>query len=143
LLIRWRMSKFRLDPTLAADTLTIAHWPLCNVLLMNEALYPWLILVPRRQGVRELYELSREDRHLWLEESLALGHWLMEEFNGDKLNVAALGNVVAQLHIHHVVRFRTDPAWPGPVWGQHPRKPYSPDALAEMKQRLLPLQNLF
>lgn len=137
------MSNFRLDPQLAADTLIIAHWPLCNVLLMDESQYPWLILVPRRQGIRELYELSREDQQQWLEESLTLGHWLMEEFGGDKLNVAALGNVVAQLHIHHIVRYRSDRTWPTPVWGQHPRQPYTAEKLESIKERLLPLQIFF
>ena len=137
------MSKFRLDPQLAQETVVVAHWPLCNVLLMDDARYPWLILVPRRQGVRELYELSREDRQQWLEESLTLGHWLMEEFDGEKLNIAALGNVVAQLHVHHVVRYTSDAAWPAPVWGRHARQPYESGALEELKERLVPLQNLF
>lgn len=137
------MSSFTLDPKLSGDTFPVAHWPLCHVLLMDDALYPWLILVPRRQGIRELYELSRDDRQQWLEESIALGHWLMEEFGGDKLNVAALGNVVAQLHIHHIVRFQDDPAWPAPVWGRLPRQPYDAHALKAMRARLSPLQNLF
>ena len=137
------MSHFTLDPRLAADTVAIARWPLCQVLLMDDMQYPWLILVPRRQGLRELYELSRDDRLLWLEESLRLGRWLMEEFTGDKLNVAALGNIVEQLHIHHVIRFRDDPAWPAPVWGKLPRKPYEKKALLALTERLGPLRNLF
>lgn len=136
------MSTFKLDSTLAADTFTLAHWPLCEVLLMDDALYPWLILVPRRQGVRELYQLNQADSAQWLSESSVLGRWLMDAFRGDKLNVAALGNVVAQLHIHHVVRYRSDAAWPAPVWGCQPRQPYAKDALAEIRQRLLPLQSL-
>lgn len=137
------MSHFTLDPRLSEDTLTVACWPLCQVLLMDDAQYPWLILVPRRQGLREVYELSPDDRQQGLDESVALSHWLMEEFAGEKLNVAALGNVVAQLHIHHVVRFRDDPAWPAPVWGRLPRQPYGCEALNVMRKRLEPLQKLF
>lgn len=137
------MTGFQLASRLAADTEVIAHWPLSEVLLMNDRQYPWLILVPRREGVLELYELSREDRLQWLEESTRLGRWLMEEFGGDKLNIAALGNQVSQLHIHHIVRYRDDPAWPGPVWGKLPAEPYSHSQLVAVQERLKPLKNLF
>lgn len=136
------MTDSALDPTLAADTVLVARWPLCTVLLMDDAQYPWVILVPRRKGLREIYELSASDQRQYLQESVVLSRWLMKEFKGDKLNVAALGNVVAQLHIHHVVRYRSDPAWPAPVWGHQPRQPYDSQALARLKQRLLPLQHL-
>ncbi len=127
---------FELAEALRNDTLFLADWPLCRVLLMNDSQYPWLILVPRREGIREIYELSASDRDQLWHESVWLGRRLMEVFAGDKLNVAALGNQVPQLHLHHVVRYRQDPAWPGPIWGKHPPRPYESDALAEIRSRL-------
>jgi diadenosine tetraphosphate (Ap4A) HIT family hydrolase len=128
---------FQLHPQLAADTLLAAELPLCRLLLMNDANYPWFILVPRRQGLRELYELEAADQQQFWSESLALGRALMSAFDGHKLNVAALGNVVPQLHVHHIVRFTTDPAWPAPVWGRHPARPYAADAAAGRIGRLM------
>jgi diadenosine tetraphosphate (Ap4A) HIT family hydrolase len=119
---------FELDPRLAADTLLIGDGGLCRVLLMNEDRYPWVILVPRVAGLTELYQLSPTQRQQLLDESMQLSERMMAHFSGHKLNVAALGNVVAQLHIHHVVRFRDDEAWPGPVWGRHPPRAYGPAA---------------
>ena len=116
---------FAIHPQLAADTFALGDLPLCRVLLMNDAQYPWFILVPRRDGAREAYLLGEADRQqLWTESAL-LSRALMDAFAGDKLNVAALGNVVPQLHVHHIVRYRTDPAWPAPVWGRHPPRPYT------------------
>src|SRR3546814_9922882 len=89
---------------------------------MNDAQFPWLILVPRREALREIYELSLSDQQLLLRESSTLGLALMDMFVGDKLNIGALGNMVPQLHLHHIVRHVGDPAWPAPVWGrQAPR----------------------
>jgi len=124
------MAAFELDARLAADTLPFGDFPLCRILLMNDAQYPWWILVPRRVGVREIYELNDTDQSQLLRESVLFGRALMQAYSGEKLNVAALGNVVPQLHIHHVVRFRGDPAWPAPVWGRAPAQPYR-----EMDQR--------
>jgi diadenosine tetraphosphate (Ap4A) HIT family hydrolase len=140
-------TRFELHPRLAADTLLIGDWPLGRVLLMNDRQYPWCILVPRRADVRESFALAAEDRaQLWAE-SLALGESLMRHFRGDKLNVAALGNLVPQLHWHHIVRFAGDPAWPAPVWGKLPAQPYdAPEAerlLGELRALLgaaFPLQ---
>lgn len=115
---------FELHPQLAQDTLTLGDFPLCRLLLMNDAQYPWTILVPRRAGIREIHELNDADRRRLWDESAALSRTLMQVFKGDKLNVAALGNVVPQLHVHHVVRFKSDVAWPAPVWGRHPAQPY-------------------
>jgi diadenosine tetraphosphate (Ap4A) HIT family hydrolase len=117
---------FALHPRLAADTLPVGDFPLCRLLLMNDARYPWFILVPRRAGAREIYELSDTDQRQLLAESSALSRALMAAFAGEKLNVAALGNVVPQLHVHHVVRHASDAAWPAPVWGRHPPRPYAP-----------------
>jgi diadenosine tetraphosphate (Ap4A) HIT family hydrolase len=130
---------FVLHPRLAADTFELRRWPLCSVLAMNDARYPWCILVPRRAGVREIYELPVADQQQLLRESSALGRALMQAFGGTKLNVAALGNVVSQLHVHHVVRFEHDAAWPGPVWGRHPPEPYDESARRTFVERLSPL----
>lgn len=129
--------QFELHPRLAADTSFILDAPLSRVLLMNDAHYPWVILVPRRPGIREIYELDAADQYALLRESSALGRALMELFAGDKLNVAALGNVVPQLHVHHVVRRQDDPAWPAPVWGKLPPRPYE---ASERAARLRELQ---
>lgn len=131
---------FSLHPQLAADNVLIGDWPLSRVLWMNDAQYPWLILVPRRAGIRELYELSDADQQQLLRESLAAGRVMMDSFAGHKLNVAALGNVVPQLHLHHVVRRPGDAAWPAPVWGRHPAQAYEQAALdaclAQLRPRL-------
>ena len=128
--------RFELHPQLAKDCLAAGDFPLCRLLLMNDAQYPWFILVPRRADVREIHELNDADRHQLWEESAALSRLLMSEFSGDKLNVAALGNVVPQLHVHHIVRFKTDPAWPAPVWGKFLPRPYSLSGATALVDRL-------
>lgn len=129
---------FELHPTLAADTFVIGDLDLCRLLLMNDANYPWCILVPRRSGIREIYELPEADQQLLWRESSMLGRALMKAFDGKKLNVAALGNVVPQLHLHHVVRYENDPAWPSPVWGKVAAKPYDDASRRTFVQRLRP-----
>ncbi|MEB0043125.1 MULTISPECIES: HIT domain-containing protein [unclassified Pseudomonas] len=127
---------FVLDPRLAQDTVAIGDFPLCRLLLSNDSNYPWFILVPRRPGISELFQLEASDQlQLW-QEATVLAQLLNESFSADKLNVAALGNVVSQLHVHVVVRFRNDAAWPAPVWGKHPAKPYSREELAAVRHRL-------
>jgi diadenosine tetraphosphate (Ap4A) HIT family hydrolase len=115
---------FVLDPRLAADTIKVASLPLCDLLVMNDARYPWAILVPRIEGARELHDLSEADRtQVWAETNQvagAIGSWAGVE----KVNIGALGNVVSQLHVHVVGRHAGDPAWPGPVWGHSPRVAY-------------------
>ncbi|NOR72815.1 MAG: HIT domain-containing protein [Mariprofundaceae bacterium] len=123
---------FELHPRLEADCITIGSFPLCRLLLMNDASYPWFILVPQRAGIREIFELSEDDQHQLLRESSALSRVISDHFNADKINVAALGNMVPQLHIHHIVRYESDPAWPAPVWGHAPTKPYSEEELSEL-----------
>lgn len=123
--------EFALHPQLAADTVTVGDWPLCRVLLMNESRYPWLILVPRRAGLRELYELNAPDRQQFFAESCLLAQTLQAQTRADKINIAALGNMVPQLHIHHLARFRDDDAWPAPVWGKHPVRAFAADALQQ------------
>ena len=97
---------------------------------MQDANYPWFILVPDREGITEIHQLSSADQHQLMEDSVLLSRSLQSAFSPDKLNIAALGNVVPQLHIHHIVRYRTDAAWPAPVWGRGPVKPYTEDGLA-------------
>jgi len=116
---------FVLDSRLEADTLPVADLPLSHVLLMNDRRYPWVILVPRRVGVREWIDLDDQDGEQLWRESMQVCRTLHSLFVGDKLNVGALGNVVEQLHVHHLVRRRGDPAWPGPVWGHSAAEPYS------------------
>lgn len=114
---------FVLHPRLAADCFELGDFPLCRLLLMNDAQYPWFILVPRRENAREIYLLAEPDQQMLLRESAQLSGAIMRAFAGEKLNVAALGNLVPQLHVHHVVRFASDPAWPAPVWGRLPAQP--------------------
>ncbi len=119
-----------LHPQLQQDCLLIGRFTLCRLLLMRDANYPWFILVPDREGISEIYQLSEADQVQLLRESSQLAAVLAERFRADKLNIAALGNVVPQLHIHHVVRYRDDAAWPAPVWGRVPARPYTPEGLA-------------
>jgi diadenosine tetraphosphate (Ap4A) HIT family hydrolase len=115
---------FTLDPQLDADTIAIGDLPLCRVLLNDDANYPWLILVPRRPGLTELIDLGEADRATLMREIAQVSAALKVHTGCDKLNVAALGNVVAQLHVHIIARFRTDAAWPNPVWGTAKRFPH-------------------
>ena len=136
------MNDFDLHPRLAADCHLIGDLALSRALLMNDSRYPWVILVPRRPALTELYELPPADRRALLDECCRIGELLMERFEGDKLNMGALGNLVPQLHLHLVVRRDLDPAWPGPVWGHSPAVPYSAEAVAQrlsMLRGALPL----
>ena len=108
---------FVLSPQLAMDTVTLGQFPLSLVLLSKDANYPWCILVPQRQHIREMHQLGRDDRVQLLEESCVLAEVMEGLFHPVKMNVAALGNVVPQLHIHHIARFDDDPSWPKPIWG--------------------------
>ena len=119
---------FALDPRLAADTLPIGDLKLSRALLMNDARYPWLILVPRRLGLSEIVELAAQDRAALIEEIAAASAFLRVLPGVDKLNVGALGNVVKQLHVHVLGRAVGDPAWPGPVWGAGEAWPYDSGA---------------
>jgi len=118
---------FQLDPKLQEDTILMASLPLCEMLLMDDRQYPWLVLVPRRPNLRELVELNSSDVLQLQTESNAVSKLLLKAFHAEKLNVASLGNVVAQLHVHHIARFIDDIAWPKPVWGVSPAKPYDAD----------------
>ena len=108
---------FELHPQLAKDCVVVGDFPLCRILLNKDANYPWFILVPRRENIREIFELCEADQQQLLWESSYFSKQIYPLFNADKLNVAALGNMVPQLHVHHIVRYQNDAAWPGPVWG--------------------------
>ncbi|MEI9931339.1 MAG: HIT family protein [Rhizomicrobium sp.] len=126
------MSDFELHSRLAADTVFVADWTLCRVLLMNDARYPWLVLVPRRAGAGEIFDLAPEDRGLLIAE-IALASQRLKYFsNAAKINVGALGNLVPQLHIHIVARNPDDAAWPGPVWGHGQAELYEVAALMRL-----------
>jgi diadenosine tetraphosphate (Ap4A) HIT family hydrolase len=127
---------FKLHPQLKTDTFDIGDLPLCKVLLMNESQFPWLVLVPRKEQISELYQLQETDIRQANKESLEISRLMMALFVGDKLNVAALGNLVPQLHIHHVVRNKNDAVWPQPVWGNFTPKPYSESAANIMRSKL-------
>ncbi|MCW8090651.1 HIT domain-containing protein [Alteromonas sp. ASW11-130] len=127
---------FKLDPRLENDTMVVGDLPLCRVLLMNDSQFPWLILVPRIENAVEVCQLEAQDRlRLW-EESHLISESMMSLFSPDKLNVAALGNVVKQLHIHHVARFTNDIAWPHPIWGKLPAVNYSVEHAANRLKQL-------
>ena len=127
---------FKLHPDLQRDCFVVGDFPLCLLLAMNDANYPWFVMVPKRDGLRELYELSDSDRARFMQESTYLARQLAGEFRADKMNVAALGNVTPQLHIHHVVRYKNDPAWPAPIWGKVPARPYDTADRAALLARL-------
>ncbi len=127
---------FELHPQLRRDCLLIGRFNLCRLLLMNESRYPWFILVPERAGMTEIYQLKDEDQVKLLRESSCLAQGLSVAFAADKMNIAAIGNLVPQLHVHHVVRRKDDPAWPAPVWGKFDPLPYREDGLSEISSRL-------
>lgn len=122
---------FKLDPQLEKDTVLISDWHLCQVRLMNDSRYPWVILIPKVDSVSEIHELAEEQQQLLLGESIRLSKALDQLFSPHKLNVAALGNIVRQLHVHHIVRFENDASFPKPVWGIGDAVPYDEASLNE------------
>ncbi len=109
--------EFTLHPQLQKDTDIIGEFPLCLVLLIKDSAVPWVVLVPKKAEIKELHHLPMTDQQQFLVESQMVSQALEQCFKPDKLNLGALGNMVPQLHIHHIARFKTDIAWPGPVWG--------------------------
>ncbi len=130
---------FELHPQLAADSFPMVQWPLCEVRLINDANFPWLVLVPARSGLKDFDDLSPAEMVTAGEEIREASKVLRNLYQPDKLNVAALGNQVPQLHIHVIARFHGDAAWPKPIWGVVPAKPYSgedDDRVVALKEAL-------
>ncbi len=128
---------FTLHPQLVADGIELARWPLSLVLLMDEARFPWIILVPQRPALRDLHDVAPAERGALMEEIAQAGRLMQSVFNADKINTAALGNQVPQLHIHVIARFTGDAAWPNPIWSVGERRRMSE---TERKQRIALLQ---
>jgi diadenosine tetraphosphate (Ap4A) HIT family hydrolase len=131
------MERFSLDPRLAGDTVWVMDWALSTVRLMNDARFPWVILIPRRAEVRELHDLGHGEALVLLQELQRASQGLQRIFKPDKINVGAIGNIVPQLHIHVVARRHSDVAWPEPVWGRAGREPYSEQARQAMIKTLV------
>ncbi len=126
---------FTLDPRLAADTFAIGDLALCRALLMNDARYPWLILVPRRAGLGEIVDLDADAQALLMREIARASGVVRAAPGVEKVNVGALGNIVRQLHVHVLGRHAGDAAWPGPVWGAGAALPYAPEAAAALTRK--------
>jgi len=126
-----------LHPQLKQDCFVLGRFDLSLLLLLNDSQYPWFILVPQRENIKEIHHLTESEQQQFMKESSKLASALETTFRADKINVAALGNMVPQLHIHHIARFTTDPAWPKPVWGVLPAIPYTQEQADAMKQQIL------
>ena len=131
-----KLNTFKLDPQLKKDCLVLGDFPLSQVLLLNDVNFPWLILVPRVAGITEIFHLKPVEQQQLLVESGVIAKMLEQDFAVDKLNVAAIGNIVSQLHLHHIGRFRTDLCWPGVVWGYGKGKPYEKETLGETVEKI-------
>lgn len=125
---------FELHPQLAKDSIWLADWPLSQLRLINDRNYPWFILVPRRANIRDVIDLTEADQSTLWQESAKLSQLLRVKYNPEKLNLAALGNMVPQLHLHHVARYSTDVAWPAPIWGKVAAKPYTEQQVSQLQQ---------
>ena len=124
-----------IDERLIADSIELDLWALSQVRLRNDSNYPWLVLIPMRPDIREIHQLQPPDRVQLIDE-ISRAAWALERMvKPHKMNVAAMGNHVPQLHIHVIARFTTDPAWPHPVWGRIEPVPYSADAIEDFKKR--------
>ena len=130
---------FELHPQLKNDSFWLGDFSLTRLLLINDCQYPWFVLVPKRAGVKEIYQLSVTDQTMLWQESNRLSEVIMASFKGDKLNMAAIGNLVPQLHLHHIVRYTKDICWPAPVWGKFPMKPYASVEVKKIQQSLTQL----
>ncbi len=129
-------SLFQLHQQLQNDCIIVGRFDLCQILLMNDSQYPWFILVPMVANVSEIYQLSKSERSQLIEESSDFSTILANCYKAEKLNIAAIGNLVPQLHIHHIVRYQTDKAWPAPVWGKFPAIPYTEQQLQDTVSRV-------
>jgi len=127
---------FTLDPRLEQDTILLGEFPLSKVLLMNDARYPWVILVPKITGLTEIFQLNEDQQQQLMLESNFVAKSLNDLVHADKMNIAALGNVVSQLHVHHVARYQGDETWPAPVWGKGSAIPYSEQERVAVSQKI-------
>ncbi|HUY69280.1 MAG TPA: HIT family protein [Alphaproteobacteria bacterium] len=130
------MADFVLHPRLAADSIFMRDLALCQLRLNNVKSVPWLVLVPRRADISEIHQLGAADRALLIEEIAQASRAFVELYAPDKINVGAIGNVVPQLHIHVIARFKSDPLWPDPVWGRVAAEAYAAEAIATIRQKL-------
>lgn len=133
-----KMSEFTLHQMLANDCIELIDFPLSKLLLMNDSQYPWFVLVPRIKDIQDIYQLDWSQQQQLLNESSLLSELLMDTFQGRKMNVAALGNICPQLHIHHIVRFEQDKSWPKPVWGSFSAIAYSENEIEALKLKIIP-----
>jgi diadenosine tetraphosphate (Ap4A) HIT family hydrolase len=129
--------EFELDQRLAAASSFVADWPLSRVILMNDARFPWLVLVPRRPGASEVFDLNEADRLTLSREYCRAAERLKKLTGCKKINICAIGNNVPQLHVHVIARNEDDPVWPSPVWSRGYAVPYEPAALDEFLARLV------
>jgi diadenosine tetraphosphate (Ap4A) HIT family hydrolase len=132
---------FQLHPRLRQDCIELGHFKLCRLLLLNDSQFPWFLLVPERPNLTEQYQLNKSDRIQLIDESCYLSENLATLFNADKINIGAIGNIVPQLHIHHIVRYHSDPAWPEPVWGKFDLVKYPQEKIQQITQLLSPIIN--
>ncbi len=124
---------FQLHPRLKQDSIELGRFNLSRLLLINDSQYPWFVLVPERKDISEIYQLSEQEQQQLQQESSFLAKHLAEIYKADKMNIAAIGNMVPQLHIHHIVRYKNDIAWPAPVWGKYDAVPYTEQAIEKTK----------
>ena len=132
------MTDFVVDPVIVSLTRPLADWPLCRVFLYNDSRYQWGLLVPRRPGAVEMCDLSSEDQQQLMAEIVQLSNLIRPLPGVEKLNVGNLGNMVTQLHVHVIGRFKGDPAWPGPVWGHSAPVPWPDPASAPLSLAVSP-----
>ena len=130
------MANFELHPDLKRDGIVIGQFPLSLVLLINDSAYPWFVLVPQRSGIKDTIDLENADYQQLSEESRLFSIALKQIFSAEKLNIAALGNMTPQLHVHHIVRSSSDPAWPNPIWGFQPLTAYTSDEVDAIREKL-------
>jgi len=136
------MTNFQLHPRLQQDCFVVGRFALSQILMMNDRQYPWFILVPQRNNITEIYQLNEPDRQQLLAESCLLAEKIVEIYQPDKLNIAAIGNLVPQSHLHHVARYETDKAWPSPIWGKFDACPYAEqDAQMQIDRLRVSLQD--
>lgn len=128
---------FQLHPRLAADTTIIGEFPLSLILLHKDKSVPWVILVPKKANLLEFHHLTMQEQQQFLLESQVISELLEQEFHADKINLGALGNLVPQLHYHHIARYKDDVAWPGPVWGNTPGEQRSDEEQRELAARII------